>query len=109
MRYETRIEGEHTVISLDGDIDLDMSVHARAQILEQVSAKNNVLVDLSRVEYIDSSGVASLVEGLRMAKNEGVGFALVGANGTVVQVLELARLDRVFPMHASIADALRDT
>ena len=60
------------------------------------------MVDLSQVTYIDSSGVASLVEGYQTAKKSDLKFALVGVSEPAMSVLELARLDKVFPIHADI-------
>ena len=53
--------------------------------------------------YIDSSGVASLVEGFQTAKKKGLKFGLIGVSEAAMSVLELARLDKVFPIHADLA------
>jgi anti-sigma B factor antagonist len=53
-------------------------------------------VELSQVSYIDSSGIAALVEGFQTARARGSKFALVSVSDAVRAVLELARLDRVF-------------
>jgi len=60
------------------------------------SVEGGLVVHLSEVTYIDSSGVATLVEGLRSARRHGTGFALMAPSPAVMQVLELARLDSVF-------------
>ena len=58
------------------------------------------------MSYIDSSGVASLVEAFQVAKKQGKGFALVSVNAAALRVLQLARLDKVFTIHETLADAL---
>ena len=63
-----------------------------------------MLVDLSQVEYIDSSGVASLVEGYQTAKKQSLKFGLVGVSDAAMSVLKLARLDKVFPIYDSVAE-----
>ena len=63
-------------------------------------------VDLSEVSYIDSSGIAALVEGLQNAKSKGRKFALVAVSKAVMAVLQLARLDRVFAIYPDV-DAAR--
>ena len=63
-----------------------------------------VLVDLSKVEYIDSSGIASLVESLQTARKKGSNLLLVSVSESALRVLKLARLDRVF----TICDDLED-
>ncbi len=55
-----------------------------------------VVVRLSEVEYMDSSGVAVLIEGLKAAQESGKTFALVAPSVPVMKVLTLARLDSVF-------------
>ena len=104
MQYPVRSEGSFSVISLEGEVDLHCSPQARQQILEHLNQNRNVLVELERVEYIDSSGIASLVEGLKLAKTKRLEFALVSVSDPAMQVLKLARLDKVFPIHDAVGD-----
>lgn len=105
MTYQTSQNGPYTIIALTGEVDLSYSPMARRQILDHLGQKQNVLVDLSKVAYIDSSGVASLVEGLQYAKSNDLTFGLVGTSKSAMQVLKLARLDKVFTLYDSINDA----
>lgn len=85
------------VIRVQGEVDLYSSPELRKVILKSIpSAGGDLAIDLSEVSYIDSSGVATLVEGLRSARKNGSGFVLVMPSPAVMQVLELARLDSVF-------------
>jgi anti-sigma B factor antagonist len=98
---ETR-SGEETMIDVRGEVDLYTSPQLRTAILKAVpKAGNGVAVDLSGVGYIDSSGVATLVEGLRSAKKHGKTFTLVAPSSSVMQVLELTRLDQVFEIRST--------
>ena len=106
MGYEVRSEGNTTIVALSGDIDLDSSPQVRTVLLESVSAKRGVLVDMSAVSYIDSSGVASLVEAFQSARRGSTPFALVAVSEPAMRVLELARLDQVFSIHPSVTEAL---
>ena len=106
MDINKRTEGSYSVISLGGEIDLHCSPQARDEILADINNKQPVLVELAAVTYIDSSGIASLVEGLQLARSQDVDFALVNVSEPVMQVLQLARLDKVFPIHASVADVI---
>jgi anti-sigma B factor antagonist len=107
MKYNSRVESGWSILELDGEVDLSCSPDARRQILQCLEEGRNLLVDLSRVTYIDSSGVASLVEGYQTAKKAGLKFGLVGVSTAAMNVLQLARLDRVFPIHASVAERLQ--
>src|SRR5690554_4599211 len=107
MKYRTKEEGGYAVLELEGEVDLSCSPEARKQILQVLNDGRNLLVDLSAVSYIDSSGVASLVEGYQTAKKRDLRFGLVGVSNAAMNVLQLARLDKVFPIHASVAERLR--
>ena len=108
MGYEVRTEGGTTIVVLSGDVDLDSSPKVRSVLLESVGNKCGVLVEMSAVSYIDSSGVASLVEAYQSARRGSTPFALVAVSEAAMRVLELARLDQVFSIHASVTDALGD-
>jgi anti-sigma B factor antagonist len=95
----------HTIVALEGEIDLEQASAVRKALLDTLKKNRNVLVDLSKVTYIDSSGIASLVEGLQVARRQRGELALVAVNQRVRRVLELARLDKVFQIHADLAAA----
>jgi len=106
MAYEVCEEDGCSVILLSGEIDLSNSPEVRRLVLDTLAQNRSSLVDLSAVTYIDSSGVASLVEGYQTAKNRGVRFALVNVSAPAMSVLQLAHLDKVFPIHASVQEFL---
>ena len=105
---EVRIASEppYTLIHLTGDVDLNSSPQARTAILEALTRNAALFVDLSQVTYMDSSGVASLVEGYQTARRQNLRFGLVAVAPPVRGVLRLARLDRVFPIHTTLAEAI---
>lgn len=104
MNYNIHNEGDFVVIALSGEVDMHYSPEARKQILAQLNKNQNVLIDLSAVSYIDSSGIASLVEGFQLARNKKLQFGLVGVSDAAHQVLQLARLDKVFLIKDKISD-----
>ena len=106
MDIQTEDRPPFKVLRLSGDVDLHSSPEAREAILACLKQKSSVLVNLSAVTYMDSSGVASLVEGYQTAKKQGLKFGLVAIAQPVMNVLKLARLDRVFPIHASFEECV---
>lgn len=94
------------VIALEGDIDLENAGEVRKVLLANLKQKKDLLIDLSAVTYIDSSGIASLVEGLQVARKQKNELSLVSVSARARRVLELARLDKVFAIHADVAAAL---
>lgn len=101
---ERATAGDVALVVLRGEVDLSWSQQVRRAILDAMAGGGHVGVVLSEVSYIDSSGIAALVEGFQAARANGGSFALVAVSDAVRAVLELARLDRVFPIVADAAD-----
>ncbi|MDY0873947.1 STAS domain-containing protein [Dongia rigui] len=101
-----REEQGKIVIALEGDIDLENAGEVRKALLANLKQKKDLLIDLSAVTYIDSSGIASLVEGLQVARKQKNELSLVSVSVRARRVLELARLDKVFAIHGDVAAAL---
>jgi anti-sigma B factor antagonist len=98
----TEARGDWSVVVLSGEVDLSWSQQVRRAVLDALSGADNVAVDLAQVGYIDSSGIAALVEGFQSARGRGKSFVLLAPSDAVLAVLKLARLDKVF----RIVDAL---
>jgi len=105
MQHTQRFEGGALVIALAGDVDLEQSPKAREILLAGLEQGIDILVEMSGVTYIDSSGVASLVEAFQLAKQKGRSFALVSVNPAALRVLQLARLDKVFVIHETLPES----
>lgn len=97
--------GDYVLVRLRGEVDLSWSQQVRRAILDALGASGKVGVELSQVSYIDSSGIAALVEGFQSARGKGQQFGLVAVSQAVLAVLQLARLDRVFPIFPDIETA----
>ncbi|MEN8206058.1 MAG: STAS domain-containing protein [Pseudomonadota bacterium] len=106
MKHEILQQRGATVVVFKGEIDLESSPAARETLLKCIENDGNVIVDLSSVTYIDSSGVASLVEALQASKKNSCQFALATVSEPTRRVLELARLDKVFTLYDNVDQAL---
>ena len=108
MQISTRQIGSSTIVDVVGDITLYNSPEMRKVLLDLLKVKHvdRVIVNLERVKYIDSAGIASLVEGLKLSRDLKSGFALYGLSPTARQVLELTRLIKVFEVHNNEQEAL---
>ncbi len=108
MQISTRQSGDATIVDVQGDIDLYNSPEVRKALLEALREKRapRVVVNLKGVRYIDSSGVASLVEGLKVSRELGSRFILYGLSPAAREVLELSRLIRVFEVFENENEAL---
>jgi anti-sigma B factor antagonist len=108
VQISTRQSGNATIVDVQGDIDLYNSPEVRKALLEALREKGaqRVVVNLKAVRYIDSSGVASLVEGLKVSRELGTRFILFGLSPAAREVLELSRLIRVFEVFENENEAL---
>lgn len=109
MQISCRQVGEATVFDLAGDIDLASSPQLRTFLLHELRENRSlrVICDLSKVNYIDSSGIASLVEGLKASRDLGARLVLFGLSPVAREVLQLSRLLKVFEIYDSEDQALR--
>jgi anti-sigma B factor antagonist len=96
------------ILDVSGDIDLANSPAMRKVLLGEIKEKRipKVFLNLKGVRYIDSSGIASLVEGLKASRDIGSRMILYGLNTTVREVMELSRLQRIFEIYESEEQAL---
>jgi anti-sigma B factor antagonist len=87
-----------TIFDVSGDIDLATSPELRKALLRELREARmpRVVLNLQAVRYIDSSGVASLVEGLKVSRDLGARLILFGLNTTVREVLQLSKLVKIF-------------
>src|ERR1051326_1551077 len=95
------------VLALEGEIDLHVSPTV-AQSLRRMTAKKpkQLVVDMSDVSYIDSSGLAVLIEAMQNVRAYGGRFGIVGLQDSVRTIFETARLDQVFQLFPSVDTAL---
>jgi len=97
-----------TVVAPEGDIDLARSPTLRTSLRQAQNAKpGRLIIDLGLVDYMDSSGVATLVEALQIARRNNTKMVLCGMKDRVRSIFEIARLDTVFTIAASREAALK--
>ena len=96
MTVRVAESADAVTVFLAGDIDLEHSPEARQALLAAFDKKKPVVADLQAVKYLDSSGVASLVEAYQKAQSVKQVFALARISEPARKVLALARLDKVF-------------
>ncbi|HKP05086.1 MAG TPA: STAS domain-containing protein [Chthoniobacterales bacterium] len=95
------------VLPLEGEIDLHVSPRVAASLGAMIEQKpERLVVDLSAVSYIDSSGLAVLIEGMQNVEAYGGKFVLAGLQDKVRPIFEMARLDQVFIIFPHVDAAL---
>jgi anti-sigma B factor antagonist len=94
------------VVSLTGDIDFSCSPQLRADLKQVLLEEQSRLVlDLAQVGYMDSSGVAVLVEILQIQRKQEHKLVLCNMQDKVQKIFEISRLDSVFTIAADVAAA----
>jgi anti-sigma B factor antagonist len=101
LKISVRRLDKITIFDVSGDIDLATSPELRKALLREFRELKTprVVLNLGAVRYIDSSGVASLVEGLKASRDVGSRFILFGLNKTVREVLQLSKLVKIFEIY----------
>ncbi len=95
------------LISLSGDIDMYSSPILREKLLNLVKRKIPTLcIDFKGVSYIDSSGIATFVEGLKCMKSYGGRLQFFGIPEGIMEIFSFSKLDRVFEIYGNIEDAI---
>ena len=100
------LDGMNTVVDLDGAIDLSNSHGLRTKLFERLAATPRLVLNMSGIRYVDSAGIATLVEVLKEARVLQKDFVLFGVGTTVRDVLRLTNMVRVFQIFDTEEHAL---
>jgi anti-sigma B factor antagonist len=107
MKISSRDLPGTTIVDVAGDIDMATSPNFRKALLDSLKKASRLIVNLKEVQYVDSSGIASLVEVLKAAQGTGRRLVLVGLNDAVREVLRLTRLSKIFEIRDTEEEALQ--
>ena len=103
----SRQEGARTVISVTGEIDVYTAPNLRERLNELVADGHyDLVVDMAGVDFLDSTGLGVLVGGLKRARSHDGTLRLVCDQEKILKVFRITGLTKVFPIHATLADAL---
>lgn len=102
MQIQARVDQGHAVVTLDGRFDFNSHYELRktTDALLDDAAIRELTVDLTRVDYMDSSALGMLLLLRERCQARGKSVSLAGARGNVKLVLEVANFHTLFPMHA---------
>jgi anti-sigma B factor antagonist len=107
MRVQVRKADTVSIVDCSGDVDHFTSSTLRATLLAELqSGVQSVLLNMTDIEYIDSSGIGTLVEGLQLSRQTRTRFGLFGLRPNARAVLEIAHLDKVFNLFENEQQAL---
>jgi anti-sigma B factor antagonist len=108
MIVEKKSHGDHTVLRVEGVVRMGESAQFLAQTLEKLldEEKGNVLVDLARINYIDSTGIGELVGYFGKFREKERRLILVHPADRIRKLLEVAKLDTIFPIYDDLDAAI---
>jgi len=108
MEVVEKNEGPVLILAVKGEVDLHVSPSLRAVLKAKAQAKTpRLLLNLAEVAYIDSSGLATLIEYYQSARTYQGKFALCSLTLSVRSSIELVRLTEIFSIFPSEAEAIR--
>ena len=109
MRIQTSEISGAVVIGISGEIDMDTSPELWKALMGLIKRRpREVVVDCCEVTYMDSSGIATLVEGLKAMRGHNGTLKLAGINDHVMDIIRFAKLDTVFSNYDSVQSALKN-
>jgi anti-sigma B factor antagonist len=108
LSLAARTVSEHTVLEVGGEIDVYTAEKLRGRLRDIVnSGEQHVVVDLSKVDFLDSTGLGVLVGAHRRLRARDGSLELVCPHERLLKVFRITGLDSVFAIHASVEDATR--
>jgi len=96
----------HVVVTVAGEIDVYTAPKLREKLIELVSEGTyDVVVDLEKVDFLDSTGLGVLVGALKRVKAHDGSLALVCTQDKILKIFKITGLTKVFPIHSSVDEA----
>jgi anti-sigma B factor antagonist len=102
----TTTHGRHVVVHVTGDVDMGAVTPLRRVLHALGDAGADVVVDLTQVTFIDSTGVGLLVSALRRTERHGGSLSLVVDREPIMKVFRITALTRLFTIHSTLEAAL---
>ncbi len=107
LSLETRQENDHTIIEVGGEIDVYTAPKLRECITELVDqGHRDLIIDLEKVEFMDSTGLGVLVGGLKRVRTHEGSLELVCTQERLLKIFRITGLSKVFAIHGSQSEAL---
>jgi anti-sigma B factor antagonist len=101
------VDASKAVVAITGSVDLTTAPDLRNRLAEVIDDGHTcIVVDLTATDFLDSTGLGALVSALKRLRMKDGEIRIVCSSGQVRKVFQITSLDRVFPMHDSVDDAL---
>ena len=105
MEVSSRLTDGQAVVMLSGELDVTDAALVATVLTTVASGRQQIVVDLTKLAFIDSSGLAALVNARQHARRAGSDLLLAAPRPQVLRMLAITRLIDVFAVHARVDDA----
>ena len=95
MTYKVTEEGNIATVHLDGEIDMDVTEKAKEAIFPHIDSGKEVHLNLSNVQYMDSSGISVLIESHQKALEKNTKVIIKDVSKSVLKVIMMAKLEQI--------------
>ncbi len=107
LALTSRTVGEHTVLEVGGEVDVYTAPRLREELLALIDGgTHRIVVDLQRVDFLDSTGLGVLVGAMKKLRGVDGTFGLVCAKEPLLKIFRITALDQVFPLYESVDAAI---
>ncbi|GAA1658577.1 anti-sigma factor antagonist [Fodinicola feengrottensis] len=107
LKLATRVEGARTIVEVGGEIDVYTAPRLREKLIELVGAgRTQIVVDMERVEFLDSTGLGVLVGARTRVNAQGGSLRLVCTQDRILKIFRITGLENLFPIYASVTEAV---
>ena len=109
LELETTKHDHTTVLTVRGEIDVYTAPRLRQAIVDLVDAgSTSIVVDMEKVDFLDSTGLGVLVEGLKRVRTRGGDLSIVVTQDKILKIFEITGLNKAFALHSSVDEALAE-
>ncbi|HET6753620.1 MAG TPA: STAS domain-containing protein [Jiangellaceae bacterium] len=107
LSLSSRLDGGRTIVEAVGEIDVYTAPKLREQLTELVDAgRRDIIVDMRKVEFLDSTGLGVLVGGLKRVSQHGGSLRLVCTQERILKIFRITGLTKVFAIYGDVATAV---
>jgi anti-sigma B factor antagonist len=110
LDIETTQRGGATVLRVQGEIDVYTAPRLRQKLVDLVDAGDTrIVVDMEKVEFLDSTGLGVLVEGLKRIKSKDGSFSIVVTQDKILKIFDITGLSKAFSIYGSVDEAVGES
>lgn len=107
LSVSTRDEGPFSIVEVGGEVDVYTAPRLREAVVTAIDGGNiRLIVDVERVDFLDSTGIGVLVGALKKVRAQGGTLDIVCTQPRLLKIFDITGLDKVFGLHTSVAEAI---